>query len=236
MGNIASNVVSLLQYLLPGFLSAWVFYGFTSFQKPSQFERVVQALIFTLFVKILVFSSGIGRHWGSNQWNSDVELAASVVIAVCLGFVFVYFANTDRFHSLIRKFGISKETSYPSEWFYGHSAHACIILHLIDKRKIYGWPKEWPTSHEKGYFLLKQAAWLDENKEIPLNEVETILIAAKDVKMIEFMKKPERVNLPRRPKKGQFNRDLSIIGVNPDPPPLKYRPAPPPAPPRPPKD
>ena len=195
MGNIASNVVSLLQYLLPGFLSAWVFYGFTSYQKPSQFERIVQALIFTLFVKILVFSSGIGRHWGINQWNSDVELAASVVIAVCLGFVFVYFANNDRFHSLIRKFGISKETSYPSEWFNEFSTHVTYItLHLTDKRRIYGWPKEWPTSPEKGYFLLKQAVWLNENKETPLNEVETILIAAKDVKMIEFMKKPGESN------------------------------------------
>ena len=190
MGNIASNVVSLLQYLLPGFLSAWVFYGFTSYQKPSQFERVVQALIFTLFVKILVFSSGIGRHWGINQWNSDVELAASVAIAVCLGFVFVYFANNDHFHSLIRKFGISKETSYPSEWFYGHSAHITyIILNLTDERRIFGWPIVWPTSPEQGYFLLQQAAWLDEDKEISLNKVETILIAAKDVKMIEFMKK-----------------------------------------------
>mgnify|MGYP000737068882 FL=1 len=54
MENIATDVISLLRYLLPGFLSAWIFYGFTSFKKPSQFERVVQALIFTLLIQPLV--------------------------------------------------------------------------------------------------------------------------------------------------------------------------------------
>jgi len=49
MDSFAKDFVTLLQYLLPGFVAAWVFYSFTSFPKPSQFERVVQALIFTIF-------------------------------------------------------------------------------------------------------------------------------------------------------------------------------------------
>ena len=55
MSELTTDVVSLLQYLLPGFLVAWVLYGLTPHQKPSQFERVVQALIFTLAVRVLVF-------------------------------------------------------------------------------------------------------------------------------------------------------------------------------------
>ena len=55
METFAKDFVTLLQYLLPGFVAAWVFYGFTSFPKPSQFERVVQALIFTIFIQAFVF-------------------------------------------------------------------------------------------------------------------------------------------------------------------------------------
>ena len=51
MEHVAPAVVDLLQFLLPGFLAAWVFYAFTSYQKPSEFERVIQALIFTLLIK-----------------------------------------------------------------------------------------------------------------------------------------------------------------------------------------
>ena len=55
MDSLTNDIVVILQYLLPGFLAAWIFYGFTSHPKPSQFERVVQALIFTLIIHLAVF-------------------------------------------------------------------------------------------------------------------------------------------------------------------------------------
>ncbi|OWO67359.1 hypothetical protein B2J67_20175, partial [Vibrio cholerae] len=54
MENLTNDVITILQYLLPGFVSAWVFYSLTSYPKPSQFERVVQALIFTIFIQAIV--------------------------------------------------------------------------------------------------------------------------------------------------------------------------------------
>jgi hypothetical protein len=54
MPEIAKDVVSLLSFLLPGFLAAWVFYSLTSRPMPAQQEGVFQALIFTLFVKAIV--------------------------------------------------------------------------------------------------------------------------------------------------------------------------------------
>lgn len=43
MPEISKDVISLLQYLAPGFVLAWVYYGLTSQIKQSQFERIVQA-------------------------------------------------------------------------------------------------------------------------------------------------------------------------------------------------
>jgi len=195
MENLASDLVQLLRYLLPGFLAAWVFYGFTSFVKPSQFERVVQALIFTLIVQVAVYfyqiiAIYISKYFALGSWHSDTEFVVSVVLATLLGFIFAYFANNDKFHSLIRKIGASKETSYPSEW-YGEFSNKVtyVVLHLDGERRLYGWPKEWPSNSEKGHFSIQQASWLSNGEEIPLTGVDTILIPAKDVQMVEFMEK-----------------------------------------------
>ena len=60
MDTFAKDFVTLLQYLLPGFVAAWIIYSFTSYPKPSQFERVVQALIFTIFLHTM---STRVLHW-----------------------------------------------------------------------------------------------------------------------------------------------------------------------------
>lgn len=196
MENVAADVVEILRYLLPGFLAAWVFYGFTSFEKPSQFERVVQALIFTLIVQVIVYlyrviAQIIAKYWVIGPWNNDVALVISVIVATILGFTFAYFSNNDKFHACIRKLGVSKETSYPSEW-YGEFSNKItyVVLHLDGERRLYGWPKEWPSISGKGHFAIQQASWLqEEGEEIPLTGVETIMIPAREVHMVEFMKK-----------------------------------------------
>src|SRR3990167_279915 len=122
MENIPQDFFTVLQYLLPGFLAAWVFYGFTSFPKPSQFERVVQALIFTLIIQSIVFiekciTLKLGNFLFLGNWTERLEFLYSSVTAFILGAVFSYFANNDKFHSLARKLKLTRQTSYPSEWF-----------------------------------------------------------------------------------------------------------------------
>lgn len=195
MENLATDVVQLLSYLLPGFLAAWIFYSFTSFVIPSQFERVIQALIFTLIVHVLLgaykaLTVFIAEYVSIWHWSGDRELVASVAIAAILGFIFSKFANNDKFHSLVRRLGVTKETSYPSEW-YGEFANKItyVVLHLDGERRLYGWPKEWPSNPDKGYFSIQQASWLTDEDEISLTEVDTILIPVSEVKMVEFLKK-----------------------------------------------
>lgn len=193
MENLAHDLITLLHYLLPGFLSAWIFYGFTSYPKPSQFERVIQALIFTLIVHtavniLKVICEYIGQFKSFGTWTSDSELIFSIVFATAMGFVFAYFANSDKFHSLVRFAKITKETSFPSEWYGVFSNKVTfVVLHLNDERRIYGWLREWPSEPGKGHFSLEQVSWLSEDTEIPLKGVESILIKGEDVKWVEFM-------------------------------------------------
>lgn len=57
------------------------------------------------------------------------------------------------------------------------------------ERRLYGWPREWPSSPNKGHFAMNQAVWLEKDGDIILHEVDTILIAAEDVEMVEFLNK-----------------------------------------------
>ncbi|OPY17081.1 MAG: hypothetical protein A4E74_01524 [Syntrophus sp. PtaB.Bin075] len=201
MEPFAKDFVAFLQFLIPGFIAAWAFYSFTSFPKPSQFERVVQALIFTIFVQALIYIIkaaflSIGEKWTYFEWNSNSALIWSIVSAILLGIIFSYFTNNDKMHKLLRKWGITRETSYPSEWFGAFLKNITyVVLHLEGERRLYGWPIEWPSEPDKGHFVLAQASWLtEENEIIPLTGVESIMVDVKEVKMVEFMEKPWEVN------------------------------------------
>lgn len=122
MENFAKDFIAVLQYLLPGFVSAWVFYGLTSYSKPSQFERVVEAMIFTLFTQAtLIFVEYvltlIGGYWSLALWGNSSHLIWSIIIALIYGVVFSYFANNDRLHKTLRAIKVTHQGSFPSEWF-----------------------------------------------------------------------------------------------------------------------
>ena len=54
MSWASSETVTVLTFLLPGFVAAAIFYSLTSHPKPSDLERVIQALIFTVIGQAIV--------------------------------------------------------------------------------------------------------------------------------------------------------------------------------------
>jgi len=196
MGSITNNVVTILQFLLPGFIAAWIFYSLTSYSKPSQFERVVQALIFTLFIQALVITTKylfltVGKYWSVGNWSESSSLIVSIIIAVIFGVVFSYFANNDKIHKYLRDKGITRETSYPSEWFGSFLNNVTfVVIHFNDERRLYGWPIEWPSEPTNGHFVLADPSWLEEDgNEKRITGVSNILVDVKDVKWVEFLEK-----------------------------------------------
>src|ERR1035437_8514257 len=80
--------LSLLYFLLPGLVAAWVFYGLTAHPKREAFERVVQALIFTVIIQAIVYIVkfgllAIGDHFFAiGEWTTESALIWSVVVAL----------------------------------------------------------------------------------------------------------------------------------------------------------
>jgi hypothetical protein len=195
--ELGKEFLQLLAYLLPGFIAAWIYYGLTSHPKPSQFERVVQALIFTIIIQTFVplcefLFISLGKLVSIGTWNEGSKNLTSLGLALIIGLILAKFTNNDLIHEWFRKFGFTSRTSHPSEWFYVFSKKVTfVILHFEDGRRLYGWPKEWPIECDKGQFYIQLPCWLDEGKQIDLPELDGILVKAKDVKWVEFLNKEQ---------------------------------------------
>lgn len=201
--DVSKDILALLTQLMPGFLTAWVVYGLTTYTKPSQFERIVQALIYSFMVSALVAVAEpllllAGQFVRLGTWDSSAELIASAVLALALGFLLSFFMKNDVFFRQARRLGLTSRTPFPSEWYGAFAARPprYVVLHLEGGRRITGYPIEWATEPTSGHFKLTDAAWLDDlNNEIPLDTNDSILIAAKQVEMVEFLKNmSERTN------------------------------------------
>ena len=102
MPDISKDIILLLQYLLPGFLVSWVFYGLTSHIKPSQFERVVQALIYTMLVHLCIAVTSFCLSWLGNifsigSWTKNTDLFFSLLYAVLIG-LSISLINNKNYH------------------------------------------------------------------------------------------------------------------------------------------
>ena len=197
----AKDLPSLIMLLLPGFISASIFYTLTAHPKTTEFERLIQALIFTVliqpftaFVKwtLLHFSSDLnlfGRSIYVGPWTRNVELTWSIIIAFLLGVGFALFANKDWFHWVARCCRLTKRTSFPSEWYSAFaSEERWVVLHLTGNRILKGWPIEWPDQPDKGHFVIGSPAWiLDDGSTVPVYQTKKLIIASKDVEIVEFL-------------------------------------------------
>jgi len=229
MEYISSEIVGIIYQLLPGFITACIFYLLTSYTKPAPFERVIQALIFTVITKALIIVihflyNFTGNHFG--KWNENVEFVASIFFAVMIGIIISWCANNDFPLWLFRKDGLEKctgltkfivgmlstlnltnKTLHPTEWysFFKESEHD-VVLHLDGERRLKGYLMQFPDCPEDGHFIVINASWLlDDGKEVPLLSVEKILISAKEVIWVELIKSGTTI------KTEEFSKSYKLI-------------------------
>lgn len=206
-GLIKEELVDVIQTLLPGFLSAWVFYGMTAYRKPNTFERTVQALIFSLFVQILTagvrelicFLSRCTQL--ETWWSDEIQLACSMFLAILLGAFLAVLANNNTIHRLLicrnwrfqrtdhnRSWTWTKQSAYPGEWYRAfNEGPLWVVLHLNDRRRLYGKALEWPNYPDSGHFLMAEAEWLVDETSVSLENVWATLIPATEVVFVDFV-------------------------------------------------
>ncbi|MCF5067151.1 hypothetical protein GIW70_02930 [Pseudomonas syringae] len=193
MDDLVKDLIPLLQYLIPGFLSAWIFYSLTAFKRPDTFGQIVQALIFTLVIHGTVLGIGgiclwVGKRGISvGLWDIKAEAFWAFCIATMLGLMSCRLATNDRLHRWLRSRNVTTQTSYPSEWFNAFAQFDRLItLHLDDERRLFGWPAEWPAESSSGQFLMHNPIWLKDDGTLLSSGAEYLLIDSAKVKWVEF--------------------------------------------------
>ena len=214
MEGVSKEIIGIIYQLLPGFIVAWIVYGLTSYLKPSSFERIVQALIFTVLVRalLILFKMSIfavGNKYSLGAWSNDLELVWSIIIAITSGIFITWCVNNDFplflfrsgaktkchkcfkwLNSLLSKINLTNKTLHPTEWFSAFSTDSrYIVLHLTGERRLRGWPEQYPDDPQNGHFLISEAIWLlDDGSSAPLYNVKHVLIPSTEVERIEFLK------------------------------------------------
>lgn len=196
MGSFAKpELIAFIYALLPGFLTAWIFYALSAYPKPSSFERVIQALVFTLLAEIVTqtirfFCLVIGKLFSFGQWTQEVHFGWNVIAATFIGFFAVAIVQNNLIAKVPKCLRITSKTAYPSEWFSAFTrSKSYIYLHLSGERRLRGWAEEWPDDPSTGHFVMMEAAWiLDDNTRVPLALTERFLVPVSDVERVEFEK------------------------------------------------
>ena len=205
----SSEVINVLAFLLPGFVAAAIYYSLTSHPKPGAFERLIQALIFTAVIQAVVALLPDSIPTAEIDIGADArwDPAWPVAIAVVAALIVVVVVNYDLAHRLLRWLGITRETSYASEWYSAFNRHRGlpVVLHLVGKRRLYGWAEEWPSHPGEGHFRIVEGEWFDSEEESaagtadaspleqegPQEEDEPVvvgtLIPFGEVEMVEFV-------------------------------------------------
>ena len=199
MSWASSEIVSVFVFLLPGFVAAAVFYSLSSYPKPNEFGQVVQALVFRMVGQIIALSvQQLTILLGASRpWPTTLEIIVPTISAVVFALIVVYASNNDTLHGLFRRLRFTRETSYSSEWYssFAENPNCYIVLHLKDRRRLYGWPEEWPSRPEQGHFRIIEGEWLDADASDAQNDSQdnnkreffVIIVSVEDVKMVEFI-------------------------------------------------
>lgn len=133
MSWASSEIVSVLVFLLPGFVAAAVFYSLTSFPKPNEFGQVIQALVFTMVGQSITWVLRQPLDSGES-WPIGLEATVAVLSAVVFALVVVCISNNDLAHRILRRIRLTRENSYSSEWYssFAQNSDSYVVLHLKD--------------------------------------------------------------------------------------------------------
>ena len=189
--RLTSEVVSVLMFLLPGFVSAGIYNSLISRPVSDGFQVVVRAFIFTMFVQLFAIPVlELSRLYEWSFLSSVIwEIVVLAFVSVAIGIASAHAWNKDYIHRLLRHWNVTVESSYRSAQYSAFAFHrdCYVVMHLKGGRRLYGWPGEWPSRPDNRHFLIEECEWLVDDDRTPAKGVSHILIHESEVEMVEFM-------------------------------------------------
>ena len=149
MSWATSEVVTVLAFLLPGLVSVIVFYALTSHPKPSELERIVQALAFTIASQVI---SSVAVHifdfdQTADEWPEFSVVVLPFCISVILALIAATATNHDFPHSLLRACLQSLQNEYSEGENHHLQAGIELSLAVLPETAALLQPGERPLHH-----------------------------------------------------------------------------------------
>ncbi|MDR3450000.1 MAG: DUF6338 family protein [Alphaproteobacteria bacterium] len=160
--------VLLFLYLLPGFLGSLIYDYLVEREKPSNFERIIDALVLT-FVSVLIVLMIFKTGSFSKDAASDIVhfignggILYVVLCAVSLSIIFAILNNHDVIYFCLNKVGLTYKNGGWDVWqdtFYKHRKY-WVSVRYKDGRCLIGWPKFYsPTGKPRELFIADATWW-----------------------------------------------------------------------------
>ena len=183
-----SGALFLFLYLLPGFLGAVIYDYLVERQPPSNFERIIEALVLTL-VSSVVAHVGFGVPLLPNiELSKDTSLTAIVgafldksvlfisIISVSISVIFSILNNHGIIYLALNRVRLTYKNGDGDVWqdtFYKHRKF-WIRLTFQDGRSLIGWPKYYSSTGKPRELFVADATWWEPDSSGNLTSVDVV--------------------------------------------------------------
>lgn len=196
-----AEALGIFLVLLPGFVSAYLVQILAARRKQSELDKVVEALIFSLFLYLLTlplfdYSLPIGWYLGDvnhiDAWQIVVKwphLATLAIFAVILGTVYSASINHNWLTALFRWLNISERSARSSVWNDVFSdLKGFVQVGLSDGRSVIGWIRNYSDEDDSHSLFLENAAWVGDNgEELPIVGPGILLTKNLEITYVMFL-------------------------------------------------
>jgi hypothetical protein len=168
--------IRLFLILIPGLAAAYLVQAPTVRAKQTDFEKVVEALLFSFLIYITYSLFHPGRPlllmWDAAKGNSlqfrSIDLLWLLAITLIYALGLILFVNKDG-TTFLRKIGLTERTSRSSIWndvFQFDRESQIVQVELADGRSLQGIVRFYSDTAEESSVFLSNARWIGDEGEI----------------------------------------------------------------------
>jgi hypothetical protein len=194
------EALSLLIFLLPGFLSMAIIDMLTPGRKRDNLQRIINALIFSLLIYAIYFlifdNYPITPIKKNIQPDKDIlinlprlNLGILIVISLAIPLIMGYLIRKDLHMKFLRWLKVTDRTSRSNVWFDVFTdKKSYVIVNFQDGRRLFGWPEYFSDDPRDQTIFLCHASWIKEDGQTVVLDNKGILVTPNEpIDTIEFV-------------------------------------------------
>jgi Family of unknown function (DUF6338) len=178
MGEVGFETIAVLLILLPGFMCAGIVQGLCVRRDQSDFDKIVQALIYSFAIYVIysiipvlppiglsVKTIGEAKYYSVETRPASLFLLA--ITTLILALLIAGLENNGLLFQPLRWLRITQRTGRSSIWNdVFNSLSGYVQVELQDGRNVLGWLKLYSDKSDEASLFLEDASWIDEEKNV----------------------------------------------------------------------